>query len=234
MAYSDIDSGKVLNKEGLLELCNQIKTEIANNSSGGGASYTAGNGISISNDVISVKQPVNDTANLLLLILKNGCFTTGLTDLNNTIQKSPSNKNDCIDAFLKGYIVNVQASITITQSDLGLSSNIRHINLWNARNDKTWITTASNNVSSVSLVAGRFYFYDNSILYEWRNPVDIWSQLPLYTPDNTFSTIGAYLKTLAGRVPAPSTTDGTYMLKCVVSSGTPTYSWESITVGGSY
>ena len=33
MAYSDIDSGKVLNKEGLLELCNQIKMEIANNSS---------------------------------------------------------------------------------------------------------------------------------------------------------------------------------------------------------
>lgn len=53
MAYSDIDSGKVLNKEGLLELCSQIKTEIANNS-GGGSSYTAGTGISIENGVISL------------------------------------------------------------------------------------------------------------------------------------------------------------------------------------
>ena len=38
MSYNDIDSGKVLNKEGLLALCNQIKTEIANNSGGGGGS----------------------------------------------------------------------------------------------------------------------------------------------------------------------------------------------------
>lgn len=53
MAYNDIDSGKVLNKEGLLELCSQIKTEIANNS-GGGSSYTAGAGIDIdANNVIS-------------------------------------------------------------------------------------------------------------------------------------------------------------------------------------
>lgn len=35
-------------------------------------------------------------------------------------------------------------------------------------------------------------------------------------------------------IPPAPTTDGTYMLKCVVSSGTPTYSWEEITVGGSY
>lgn len=35
-------------------------------------------------------------------------------------------------------------------------------------------------------------------------------------------------------IPSAPTTDGTYMLKCVVSSGTPTYSWEEITVGGSY
>ena len=33
--YSFIDSNKVLNKEGLLALCNQIKTEITDNSGGG-------------------------------------------------------------------------------------------------------------------------------------------------------------------------------------------------------
>lgn len=35
-------------------------------------------------------------------------------------------------------------------------------------------------------------------------------------------------------LPSAPSNDGTYLLKCVVSSGTPTYSWESITVGGSY
>ena len=30
---------------------------------------------------------------------------------------------------------------------------------------------------------------------------------------------------LIARNPAPTTTDGTYVLECTVSSGTPTYSW---------
>ena len=54
MAYSDIDSGKVLNKEGLLELCSQIKTEIANAGSGsGGSSYTFTDGLTESNGTVS-------------------------------------------------------------------------------------------------------------------------------------------------------------------------------------
>ena len=35
-------------------------------------------------------------------------------------------------------------------------------------------------------------------------------------------------------LPAAPSTDGNYLLKCSVSSGTPTYSWESVTIGGSY
>lgn len=35
-------------------------------------------------------------------------------------------------------------------------------------------------------------------------------------------------------LPAAPSADGNYILKCSVSSGTPTYSWESVTVGGSY
>ncbi len=35
-------------------------------------------------------------------------------------------------------------------------------------------------------------------------------------------------------LPSAPSNNGTYMLKCVVSSGTATYSWESVTVGGSY
>lgn len=35
-------------------------------------------------------------------------------------------------------------------------------------------------------------------------------------------------------LPAAPSVDGNYILKCSVSSGTPTYSWESVTIGGSY
>lgn len=53
----------------------------------------------------------------------------------------------------------------------------------------------------------------------------------------TANSIGGAIDELAsGKLTAPTApvSDGTYMLKCVVSSGTPTYSWESVTVGGSY
>ena len=36
------------------------------------------------------------------------------------------------------------------------------------------------------------------------------------------------------KIPTAPVSDGTYMLKCVVSNGEPTYSWEAVSVGGSY
>ena len=38
----------------------------------------------------------------------------------------------------------------------------------------------------------------------------------------------------ASVLPAAPSTDGSYMLKCTVTSGVPTYTWEAVTVGGSY
>lgn len=35
-------------------------------------------------------------------------------------------------------------------------------------------------------------------------------------------------------LPTAPSADGSYILKCGVSSGTPTYSWESVVIGGSY
>jgi len=35
-------------------------------------------------------------------------------------------------------------------------------------------------------------------------------------------------------LPTAPAGDGTYLLKVSVSSGTPTYSWESVVIGGSY
>ena len=35
-------------------------------------------------------------------------------------------------------------------------------------------------------------------------------------------------------LPTAPVVDGTYLVICSVSSGTPTYSWESVVIGGSY
>lgn len=38
----------------------------------------------------------------------------------------------------------------------------------------------------------------------------------------------------SSNLPTAPANDGTYMLKCVVSSGTAAYAWENVVVGGSY
>ena len=53
----------------------------------------------------------------------------------------------------------------------------------------------------------------------------------LYVGCNADSTGGSKVATesfVTTRVPAPPSSDGTYYLKCVVSSGTPTYSWTTL------
>ena len=61
------------------------------------------------------------------------------------------------------------------------------------------------------------------------------SQIP--APDLTGYATTTYVDTSVAGVqglPTASATDGTYLLKCVVSSGSPAYSWESVSIGGSY
>lgn len=55
-----------------------------------------------------------------------------------------------------------------------------------------------------------------------------------YTAGNGIDIDNGEISSTIQGIPTAPVNDGTYMLKCVVSSGTPTYSWESITVGGSY
>ena len=56
----------------------------------------------------------------------------------------------------------------------------------------------------------------------------------------TSHSIAAAIDEVAGQVgakltaPTAPSADGSYILKCGVSSGTPTYSWESVVIGGSY
>jgi hypothetical protein len=112
---------------------------------------------------------------------------------------------------------------------LGKNENITCINFRDTRMSKTFELTYLDGFASKPLTPGRYYYYDNAgFLIEFGNPVDIWSHLPIYSPQDTYTTLGAYLNTLNTRVPTAPTTDGTYTLQCVVSSGAPTYSWVSV------
>lgn len=55
-----------------------------------------------------------------------------------------------------------------------------------------------------------------------------------YTAGTGISISNGEISCSVQGLPAASSSDGTYMLKCVVASGTPTYSWESVVVGGIY
>ena len=223
MAYSDIDSGKVLNKEGLLELCSQIKTEIANNSGSGGSSYTM--------------FPVQYTYNW----------------------SAVNNKQDFVDGLNSGKIVytNSGFTITITPADI-TSGRTRFSVVGNSfSNNKVSVQQSQ---TSLQLKANKYYYLakhsNEDTIYMFGSPETWAASIPVeWTPSMTtyretlhslfdkkqnVLTAGAGINinngtiSLTTVIPAAPTTDGTYMLKCVVSSGTPTYSWESVSVGGSY
>jgi hypothetical protein len=55
-----------------------------------------------------------------------------------------------------------------------------------------------------------------------------------YTAGNGISISNDVISSTVEGLPTPPTTDGNYILKVSVSSGTPTYSWVEVTEGGSY
>lgn len=241
MAYNDIDSGKVLNKEGLLELCNQIKTEIANNSGGGGSSYTAGGGISI------------DANNVISTITPQMLFYDGGMGWN----RSSNTKEQIIERLKRGEVVyNPSSSITIQASELIPSGRIRILgpinnntglinnttsNSITLHNDYYYYlikgqrtTVSSYETGGVVLVSSNGDFYNLIPYYDGTlNPQKTSQYLHLNKQDKLTAGTGISISnnvissTVEG-LPSAPTTDGTYTLQCVVSSGTSTYSWVAV------
>lgn len=223
-SYNDIDASKVLNKAGLLELSSQIKTYIDANASGGGSSYTAGNGINIdSNNVISVRQTPGFRVELL----------GNTTSAYNPYVVSASNMTwqQFLEALQKGIIVstvNVNADWINRASKMLEASTVAGdayakfyvCNLSGATAHNFWEV-------STRALGGYAYYFDGVVLYMWNKGAD-WTNWQEVQISNTTKKVGEVLNDLNNRIPTPSTTDGTYMLQCVVSSGTPTYSWVSV------
>lgn len=247
MAYSDIDSGKVLNKEGLLELCSQIKTEIANNS-GGGSSYTAGDGINIDSNGVINREKI-DLGEPIFSLFNSGLipnFSPGTNwgsynSLSNLINGLNQNKvaqtsasfgwvsfsiKDINDALGTNYVARKFSQNTTTQeitneylsatSTVNLNSGARESRQLMIVGNEIWVAQNLKAIFGYSLgqvINIKYYNQDN---YTHQRLDQIIDDL-----DTAISSKQDAI------IPAAPTTDGTYTLQCVVSSGTPTYSWVS-------
>ena len=99
---------KLLNGEGLLHLVGTIKTEISN--AGGGATYTAGNGIKIdANNEIS-SYPVDTTTGLLMSLLGHDTANNTFSANSRTIINNTP-KEDFISAIKDGKFISIVGNI---------------------------------------------------------------------------------------------------------------------------
>lgn len=222
MAYADIDAGKVLNKAGLLELSNQIKSYVDANV-GGGSNADIG-------DVIQL------------------FYAITVSPYNKGYLSRVSTGSELLAGLLDG-------KICLTAGNWNTYGSDNRIQQTDLSNETVYIWRFANNKSTqaddLRFDANEAVYWDANKNILYRIPFYIWNKVYL---DSTGHTLYSYLPssvpTTGSKVvvlnsgapswqdyvslPTAPTTDGTYMLKCVVSSGTPTYSWEEITVGGSY
>lgn len=253
--YDAIDSNKVLNKAGLLELCNTIKNEIANNS-GGGSSYTAGNRITIdSNNVISTKTPFWNEK-MFVGMDSNGItgFVLGKTNPTSGVITTAQNLNAIAEVLLTEGICK---GTTRQYTSSGNLADALGASVWT----RVWTNdpTANPMTTSVTYSPAVYETVDNNghqsvymypmngevwVFYDeatWRRVMgDNIARLALITTNNAVNynssslsavipQLDSAISTVASRVPVAPTTDGTYTLQCVVSSGIATYSWVAVT-----
>lgn len=253
---------KLLNETGLAHLWANLKTllqgkqdtltagtgiDITNNvisaTGGGGTSYTAGDGVSIdSNNVINIKYPQ-------MLPIP---FTYNWTITND--------KDAFISKLKAGEIVIPGAKVTsITPSDITSTHTYMYVVGNSYSSGKVSVERKSGNIP----IADNQYYYlvqhqNENTLYRFQSPESWIKTIPLdingsemstyrstlvsllngkmanLTPGTGINISNGVISSTVEGIPTAPVNDGTYMLKCVVSSGTPTYSWENITIGGSY
>lgn len=239
--YNDIDANKMLNKAGLLELSGQIKGYIQANA-GGGASYTAGDGIDITNDVIS-----NTIAPKIISINGNSLYALkasggGLTAANEAYLSN---------LYQYGYEA-YPCKILWSRTNQGIVD----IPFYFLRVDTTWrklyfwgvITPGNDETRAIELLV--FSFNSNNAITNFTPPDNGTQQVPgpngvrlsaYYSPSGQATGVGnafQYIKnnyaTKAELPPIPTdpSADGTYVLQNTVSSGTATYSWGTPSGGG--
>ena len=240
ITYNDIDANKMVNKAGLLELSGKIKGYIQANA-GGGASYTAGDGIDITNDVISstVKEFSKDYQPPWFLLFGAIPFTSGLTI------KGVSTKDEASDILSHGgsiYYSTFSGNINFTGKELyDMGYNFYYTK--NTNGDFVRNAISSSNTSNTITLrygSGNVYAIGESLVIGSRDDVRAFLLRNLGYDNSisglTATTIKGAIDELAARpivsIPTDPTTDGTYVLTSTVSSGTATQTWETASSGG--
>ena len=235
--YNDIDANKMLNKAGLLELSGQIKGYIQANA-GGGTSYTAGNGIDITNNVITNTAapkiiPFNQATrfsnmNTNSKAYLNNLYISGYTSYpciikyNNTILQT--------EALFYLYTIDRSAQGmwfigTINYPDYTEESGLycMQFNFDDNNQMTNFIFSPYGGSSGKALSAGSVVLWASESPTGTKTSVD---QGMLYIKNNYAK------KAELPPIPADPSNDGTYVLQNTVSSGTATYSWGTPSGGG--
>lgn len=254
MAYADIDSNKVLNKEGLLELSVQIKNYVdtnipspytlptASTSTLGGVKVD-GETITINDGVISaVGGGSGGITDLPIKVLY--MSGTPLSGLNNLTQDS---KDKLIAMFNSGdfsnYFCIIVYADSSTQRNIMYPSQRRQtasqaiINYWDLIYNKAYqfsFTLQDGMATALSVITQTYGITTNNItagLASWdplqKSATATVRQSFQYIKDNY-----ATKAELPEGLPTTPTTDGNYVLKSVIADGTATNSWE-VDNGGS-
>lgn len=238
-AYNDIDVNKMVNKAGLLELSGKIKGYIQANV-GGGASYTAGDGIDITNDVISstVKE-FSKYYQSPWFLLFGALFTGGITI------KGVSTKEVAADILSHGgsiYYSTFSGNIKFTGKEL-YDMGYNYYYTKNTNGDFVRNNISSSDTSNrITLLygSGNVYPIGESLIVGSRDDVKAFLLRNLEYDNSisglTATTIKNAIDELAARpvvsIPTDPTTDGTYVLTSTVSSGIATQTWETASSGG--
>ena len=239
ITYNDIDANKMINKAGLLELSGQIKGYIQANA-GGGTTYTAGDGIDITNDVISstVRGFDKKYHSPWFLLFGGLPFTAGLT-------VSPAQtKEEALEILSMGgsvYKGGFSGFISITDAELYQIGFIYKYTK-NTAGDfvRSSISSTSSSLTTIDSGGDRLFAIGEALIVGRRDDVKNFL-LKNLGYDNTTSgltatTIKGAIDELATKssIPTDPTADGTYILMSTVSSGTATQTWENVVIGGSY
>lgn len=247
MAYSDIDANKLVNKESLLQLCSIIKGELAN----AGSSYTFTNGLTESNGTVSwdlgsyIKKKTNKKAITFFVNYPDeyqladytisGYGATARGD--NSIAWGLNTATHGAYSFACGLGIE---ALGASSADFGKYNEQDYYN--------KYVLVIGNGASAANR--------DDAMTIDWSGNEYLAGDLYIGCNDFTTTSNGptttgcggskvateAYVNSAVANsgggggisLPTEPSNDGTYMLKCVVSSGTATYSWESVVVGGSY
>ena len=196
---------------------------ISSTASGGGSSYTAGDGISIdSNNVIStIDKPVR------------------------VITVSSVSSSNSYSAEDSGYIINAidngleNYPFVVDVSNYG---NVeRFIPVGRNKTQIKMFSITSKHICNIGHVGSALAFSNSYLNSTFFSTGLTAANAP---SGNASSNIGqelTYIKNnyatkaeLPNGLPTTPSTDGTYFLTTTITSGTPAYSWENVVIGGSY